>query len=275
MILPQPTEAFEWTSDPGRVLVCRPLTPFAHHLFTSRLWPLGTSSGAHAEESWADVALALGVDPRALLRAHQVHGTHAVVHRRGRPVGPVADADIIATDDPAAAAAIQTADCVPVLLVDTRTGAVTAAHAGWRGLAQRALRRAVEAMVEAFGTRESKLVAAVGPAIGACCYEVGGEVRDRFAAAGFEDWEMARWFSAEARPTARNPSLPGKHLHARDGHWFLDLWAAATDQLRGAGVREDRIFVAELCTASHPEMLCSYRRDGASAGRMAAAIRRK
>jgi YfiH family protein len=202
-----------------------------------------------------------------------VHGTGAVVHRPGRPIAPAADADIVATDDPAAAAAIQTADCVPVLLVDTRTGAVAAAHAGWRGLAQRALRRTVEAMVEAFGTRESKLVAAVGPAIGACCYEVGAEVRDRFVAGGFEEWEIARWFSAEARPTDRNPSLPGINVHGRDGHWFLDLWAAAADQLRSAGVREDRVFVAELCTASHPEIFCSYRRDGATAGRMAAAIR--
>src|SRR5712691_5126746 len=116
MILPQPTEAFEWIRDPSRALVCRPLTPFAHHIFTSRLWPLGTTSGAHAPESWTDVALALRVDPRALVRARQVHGTDAVVHRPGRPIAPAADADIIATDDPAAAAAVQTADCVPVLL---------------------------------------------------------------------------------------------------------------------------------------------------------------
>jgi hypothetical protein len=61
---------------------------------------------------------------------------------------------------------------------------------------------------------------------------------------------------------------------AREGHWVFDLWAAARDQLRAAGVREDRIFVAELCTASHPDALCSYRRDGSAAGRMAAAIRK-
>src|SRR5205823_11724397 len=115
----------------------------------------------------------------ALLRAHQVHGTNVAAHRPGHPVAPPADADIIITDDPAAAAAVQTADCVPALLVDTRTGAVAAVHAGWRGLAQRAPQRAVEAMVDAFGTRESKLVAAIGPAIGPCCYEVGGEVREQ------------------------------------------------------------------------------------------------
>src|SRR5262245_10707901 len=104
MNLPQPSEAFEWTTDRSRALVCRPLTPFARHLFTSRFWPLGTSSGTDAD-GWADVAAALDVDPRALVRARQVHGTNVVVHRPGRPIGPVADADIVETDDLAAAAA--------------------------------------------------------------------------------------------------------------------------------------------------------------------------
>ena len=95
-----------------------------------------------------------------------------------------ADADILVASGHQVVAAIQTADCVPVLIADTRTGAVAAAHAGWRGLAQRVPLAAVEAMVNGFATRESQLIAAIGPSIGACCYEVGGEVRDRFAAAG-------------------------------------------------------------------------------------------
>src|SRR5439155_23501409 len=157
-------------------------------------------------------ALALGAGAHSLVRGRQVHGVNAVVHRPGRPIAPDVEADIVATDDAAAVAAVQVADCVPVLLADTRTGAVTAIHAGWRGLAQRAPQRAVEAIVEAFGTRESKLIAAVGPGIGGCCYEVGAEVRDRFVAAGFEDWKIARWFSVEARPTDGNPPLPGKNI---------------------------------------------------------------
>jgi hypothetical protein len=99
------------------------------------------------------------------------------------------------------------------------------------------------------------------------------EVRDRFAAAGFTGWELTRWFTREARSSPTNPSMPGLNRRAPGGHWFLDMWTAARDQLRSAGVREDRIFVADLCTASHPEAFCSYRRDR-SRGRMAAAIRK-
>jgi YfiH family protein len=275
MKLPQPGDAFEWTDEFGRAaLVCRPLAPFAHHIFTSRLWPLATPAGADAAETWNGIAHAIGADGSRLLRARQVHGAAVVAHREGEAIGRPTDADILVTNDPQVAAAIQTADCVPVLIADTRTGAVAAAHAGWRGLAQRVPLAAVEAMVNEFGTRESKLIAAVGPSIGPCCYEVGGEVRDRFAAAGFDDWEMSRWFMREAQSSPTNPPMSGLHPHAREGHWFFDPWAAARDQLRAAGVREDRIFVAELCTASHPDTLCSYRRDGSSAGRMAAAIRK-
>jgi YfiH family protein len=275
MKLPQPGDAFEWTDAFGRaVLICRPLAPFAHHIFTSRLWPLATSAGANPGEVWNGIAHAVGADGARLLRARQVHGAAVVAHREGEPIGQPADADILVTNDPRVAAVIQTADCVPVLLADTRTGAVAAAHAGWRGLAQRVPLAAVEAMVREFGTRESTLIAAIGPAIGACCYEVGGEVRERFAAAGFGESELSRWFRREAQPSPVNPSMSGLHSHARADHWFLDVWSTAREQLRAAGVREDRIFAAELCTASHPDALCSYRRDGSSAGRMAAAIRR-
>ena len=274
MTWPQPGEAFQWTDALGwAALVCRPLVPFAQHIFSSRLWPLAAPAGADAEEGWNAIARALGADRSRLLRAHQVHGAAVVAHREGQAMARATDADILVSSDPQAVAAIQTADCVPILIADTRTGVVAAAHAGWRGLAQRVPLATVEVMVNEFGTRESKLIAAIGPSIGACCYEVGGEVRDRFAAAGFDDWEMTRWFSREAVSTPTNPSMAGLHPHAREGHWVFDLWAAARDQLRASGVREDRIFVAELCTASHPDALCSYRRDGSASGRMAAAIR--
>jgi YfiH family protein len=274
MILPEPSDTFAWTETPsGPALLCRPLEPFATHIFTSRLWPLGTSSDRDAEESWRDIAHALGADGPRLLRARQVHGAAVVAHREGHPIGPRADADILLSSDPRVAPAVQTADCVPILIADSRTGAVAAAHAGWRGMAARVPLVTVEALVAEFGVRESKLIAAVGPSIGACCYEVGGDVRDRFAAAGFNEWELARWFTAEPRSSPTNPSMPGLNRRARDNHWFLDMWTAARDQLRSAGVREDRIFVADLCTASHPDAFCSYRRDR-SRGRMAAAIQK-
>jgi YfiH family protein len=246
--------------------------PFARHVFTDRSWVLARpSQGDHSKE-WEEIAHALGVDAERLVRSRQVHGSTVAVHREHQPLAGRPDADIVIAEDSSAGTAIQTADCVPLLIVDTRTGAVAAAHAGWRGMADRVPVVAVEAMEKEFGSRASKLIAAVGPAIGACCYEVGEDVRDRFAAR-FSQHELGQWFSHEPRAWPANPPIPRVRAGESSGYWFLDLWAAARDQLRAAGVREDRIFIAELCTASHPSAFCSYRRDGAGAGRMAAAVR--
>jgi YfiH family protein len=268
------SDAFEWRQAvAGAALVCRPLEQVARHVFTTREWPLGSASAAGDLSSWNDVARAMDVESDGLLRVHQVHGASVVIQRAGQPMVAHADADILASDDPTVALSIQTADCVPLLVADSRTGAVAAAHAGWRGLAERVPLATVEAMGRAFGSQPPNLVVAIGPAIGPCCYEVGRNVRDRFAAEGFSDSELARWLTTEARSSATNPSMDGMRHGARDGRWFFDMWTAARDQLRSAGVREDRIFLAELCTASHAAAFCSYRREGSAAGRMAAAIR--
>jgi len=153
--------------------------------------------------------------------------------------------------------AIQTADCVPLLFADRRTGVVAAAHAGWRGLAARVPEVTVRALGEAFGSRPADLIVAVGPSISAARYEVGAEVRDQFERGGFPDDQLARWF------------LPG----TRAGHWQFDGWASARDQLAAVGVPADRIHSSDLCTAAEAGLLCSYRRDGKRAGRIAGAIR--
>ena len=128
---PEPTGGFAWVQAPaGPSLVCRSLEPVAPHLFTTRPWLLG-SAPADSEAAWQEVAAAVGVDNGRLARVHQVHGSRAVAAVPGdRP-----DADIIVSGDAGLAVAIQTADCVPLLIADTRTGVVAAAHAGWRGLA--------------------------------------------------------------------------------------------------------------------------------------------
>ena len=110
---------------------------------------------------------------------------HPAAARRPVPVSPLVAADIIAGDDASMALAIVTADCVPILIGDRRTGAVAAAHAGWRGTALRVAAAVVNAMKTSFGSRPADLVAAIGPSIGPCCYEVGGDVRERFEREGF------------------------------------------------------------------------------------------
>ena len=259
-MLPKPNDGFDWLQlDAGPALACRALEPHAAHLFTTRPWALGGADGNRAA-AWAEVASALGVEAAHLERAHQVHGASVVVHRAGEPPRPeesLADADILISNDPAKVVSIQVADCVPLLFADRRTGAVAAAHAGWRGLAARVPQAAVLALGTGFGSRPVDLVAAIGPSISGPRYEVGDEVRTRFEQNGFSPAECDRWFAPATRP----------------GHWFFDGWASARDQLAAAGVAGDRIHLAGLCTASHPDLLCSYRRDGKAAGRIAAAIR--
>src|SRR5438132_5627075 len=216
-MLPKPNDAFEWVqASAGQTLICRPLERVASHLFTTRRWPLGSTSSADRAEGWDEVADALGVDRAHLVRVHQVHAAAVRVVRRGNePSSPctaeaalLPDADIIVSNDPAQAIAIQTADCVPLLVADRRTGAVAAAHAGWRGLAARVPEVAVRWLSQEFGSRPADLLAAVGPSIGACCYEVGRDVRARFETAGFSGPRLETWFVGEPRPSDTNPSMP-------------------------------------------------------------------
>jgi len=275
--LPQPSGSFRWVQVGGRpALVCRALEGLAPHLFTTRHWPLGSSSTGDRAEAWDDLARQMRVDSARLVRVQQVHRADVAVRRQGDRIPPdPQQADIIITNDPAAALAVQAADCVPLLVADRRTGSVAAAHAGWRGLAAGVPRVAVEALGREFGSRPPDLVVAAGPSVGACCYEVGADVRRHFETAGFPVADLARWFHANPQTTPTNPSMPGLSAARRAGHWYFDGWAAIRDGLAAAGVPRDQIFVAELCTASHPGALCSYRRDGAPAGRMAGAIKGK
>ena len=141
-----------------------------------------------------------------------LYGALAIAARRCA----TSDADIIVANDPAAVLAIQTADCVPLLIADRRTGAVAAAHAGWRGMAARVPVVAVHALASTFGSRPGDLVAAIGPSISGSCYEVGGEVRERFTTAGFPAPKLERWFSPAERP----------------GHWLLRRLDLGARQLR-------------------------------------------
>jgi YfiH family protein len=257
-------------------LVCRALEPFAPHLMTTRDWRLGLRSaapGTAIDAAWQEVAAAAG---SALIRVHQVHGTGVLVRRAGDTgeIGQngLSTADAIVSNDRSFALAVQTADCVPVLLADRRTGAVAAVHAGWRGLAAGVLRIAIDVLAEEFGTRPSDLMAAAGPSIGACCYEVGADVREQFDRAAWPAATADHWFSTTPKPTARNPSMAGVPRALRAGHSYFDSAASARDQLASAGIPASQIFLADLCTASHPGTLCSYRRDGSPAGRMAAVI---
>ena len=147
---------FEWREAAGgRALVCVALEPYASHLFTTRAWRLGAAGDGDRAAAWHELAGAMGVDQAHLARAHQVHGATVIARRAGdRPAPPgeaLPHADILISDDPSFALAIQTADCVPLLIADRLTGAVAAAHAGWRGLAAGVPGATVAALGREFG----------------------------------------------------------------------------------------------------------------------------
>jgi YfiH family protein len=246
------------------------MEPHARHFFTTRHHGLSVSDSA----AWAAVASALAIDASRLVRVKQVHGSAVLVLPSAGGWSPAVEADIIVAAGGAGplALTVRAADCVPLLVVDRRRRAVAAAHAGWRGLAARVPSVTVAALGREFGSRPSDLIAAIGPSIGACCYEVGGDVRGRFASA-FGQRQIAAWFHDGPLRLPSNPRMPELPDVRRHDHWFFDGWAAARDQLVDAGLPADQVFTAHLCTASHPLILSSYRREGARAGRIAGVIR--
>jgi hypothetical protein len=188
------------------------------------------------------LARTLGLAAIPIVRSTQVHATAARRVREAPAAETVLDAgscDILVTTLPGVALVVQTADCVPVVLAGP--AAVAVAHAGWRGSAKNAAGAAVKELSR-LGVSPSRMRAWLGPSIGPCCYEVGGEVAAQFAG------EFAR--------------------RSCGGRYTLDLPAANRAQLETAGVPTENIAVHPACTRCGGERFASYRRDGAAAGRM-------
>src|SRR5713226_1154669 len=181
--------------------------------------------------------------------------------------------DALITRLPGLLLAVQTADCVPILLADVRRRVVAAVHAGWRGTLRRIVQKTVGRMRMQFGTRPEDLVAALGPAIGGCCYEVGTEVSHAFHAQ-FAD--TGEWFDElrtgdEPDPLQwLNMKPPGHQPPPRNVR--LDLRAANRSQLLEAGVSAGNISVSGLCTRCQPDLFFSYRREGPRSGSLLSVI---
>jgi YfiH family protein len=256
MTLPIIPDSFRWTGQPwGAALRCRPLEALAPHLFTTRQLALSPPD---------EQALLDEVGASSLAMLAQVHGKDVVVVRDpGRLPPRTATGDVLLSCEPHVAVAVRSADCVPMLVADRGTGAVAAVHAGWRGTSAGAAGAAVEALAREFGSRPADLVVAVGPSIGRCCYEVGSDVVDAFAAAGHARDLITRWFATPPPPRGSRERPPLR----------LDLAGANRDQLILAGVPEDQIHLSGLCSAMHLDVLTSYRAEKERAGRLMAVIR--
>ena len=186
-------------------------------------------------------------NPRVDVTLRQIHSDRVLNARSLKD--REAEGDALITDEIGKSIGVRTADCVAILLLDCQKRAIAAIHAGWRGTAARLIEHAIEDMRKSFGANPADMYAAIGPCIRGCCYEVGAEVEEQFAAF-FPDWAPAT------------------------GKRKVDLPEANRRQMQAAGLNAHRIFDCCLCTTCQTPQFFSYRREPQNPGRMVAAISR-
>ena len=223
------------------------------HAFTTRRSGQGArTNGLKLPDDWTDMAGAFGIAPEQLITVNQVHGEDIVkVERHNHREMTTVQADALITEEPGLAVGVETADCVPILLLDPKTPAVAAIHAGWRSTVKMIVKKSVIRMIEEFGSDPSTMIAAIGPAICGKCYEVDepvmGPVREAFTF-----WKEVT-------------TLRGKD------RWGLDLVKANKLELMQSGLAEGNIHSLGLCTSCRRDLFYSYRAEGRT-GRMLSAI---
>jgi len=169
-----------------------------------------------------------------LVALHQIHSDR-ILTADGTARGRIGEGDGLITNRAGILLGVRTADCPPILIVDERRRAVSAIHAGWRGAVAGIAARAVERLASEFGSRPEDLLAAIGPSIGGCCYQVGPEVASQFRGIFPERGDLDR----KSR---------------------IDLSEAIRRQLVTAGIPRERIFAGAPCTLCDPDFH-SFRRD--------------
>jgi hypothetical protein len=206
------------------------------------LW--GVRGAPEAQAARAEVAKGLGRHG-TVFGLRQAHGATIKRWRAcDEPAGQAVAADAAMTTEPRVLLAIETADCLPIFIIDPKRRFASAAHAGWKGTALGVAAIAARALID-LGSSPSDLRVALGPSIGPCCYEVGAEVR---AALPGEEWAF--------------------YKKADAGKWMFDLRLANRAQLLREGIKGARIEDAPFCTRCREDLFFSYRRDGPRAGRM-------
>jgi YfiH family protein len=185
-------------------------------------------------------------NPTAAVTLRQIHSDQ--VWNAHRLADRQREGDALFTDDVQRGIGVRTADCVPLLLLDTQSRVVAAVHAGWRGSAAAIVRGTLQKMTQDCGAEAANIYVAIGPCIRECCYEVGEEVATQFVPL-FPEWKP----------------LTGGKLH-------LDLPEANRRHLVAAGVSPDRIFDSGLCTRCNAAHFFSYRREPQNPGRMLSSI---
>ncbi|MBQ8153977.1 MAG: peptidoglycan editing factor PgeF [Prevotella sp.] len=189
------------------------------------------------------LATLLAIPDNHIIMPHQVHGTE--VRRIDGPQQEIIEGvDAVMTDVSRLCIGVSTADCIPILLYDEAHHAVCAVHAGWRGTVQRIVRVAVEAMCKTYCSVPSQMKAVIGPGISLESFEVGEEVYQQFADAGFDMTKIARMYAK----------------------WHIDLPTCNRLQLEEMGIRD--IYLSGICTFQQHQDYFSARRLGINSGRI-------
>jgi hypothetical protein len=237
-----------------------------------------TDTPEHVLENRRRFLLALGAEPLPeIVTLRQIHSS--LIRRVGRADAvrvPSWKGDGMMTGEPGILLAIQTADCIPVLVADVKKKAVAAFHAGWRGTLRRIVENGVGRMRVEFRSRPEDLIAVIGPGIGACCYAVGEEVRSEFVS---QFAYAPRLFHEVSDSDPIREKYPLLFLTARaPGHsnigpsLHLDLMEANRRQLVDAGLRPEAITVVGDCTRCQGNRYFSYRAEQGFTGRMLSVV---
>ena len=238
---------FTRSFDSFEMLLCGPLAERGVlHGFTMRVGGFGERE--RSEEDRRALEATLGLARLAWMK--QVHGK-TVLALAGEGAPPP-EADGLVTGSRGAGLAVQTADCVPLLLWAERRNVAAAVHAGWRGTLAGIASEAVRELRDSWACAPEEIHVALGPAIGLCCFEVGDEVVDAFSASG-------RDVDAITHP-------------GRRGRRHLDLVAENRAQLQREGVSEERVYASARCTVCENERFYSYRKEGSGVGRILGVI---
>jgi len=241
--------------------------PVPHCLTTraggvSRGYLASLNIGIHRGDNWNNVLKnyeilgnALGFDPQKAVLSHQTHTdtvwqVEDAHHGAGLFAPELPECDALITNTPGTALVVFTADCTPILLCDPVTGAVGAAHAGWRGTAAGIAEKTVKAMVAAYGCRPENIRAAIGPNIGVCCFQTDADVPNAMTAA----------LGDAAAPFIR----------PKDSKYYVNLKEMNALFLRRAGVQQ--IEISTECTACQPDRYWSHRIAGSDRGSQGAII---
>lgn len=264
---------FYWRESNGiRVLICGPLDDAGFvNGFSTRLGGVSQFPNNDLNLAGYDEDLAVNIEENRrrflsvfegtfdLTTAWQVHGSDIKIVRDSNDAANTEERfDSLASGLSGLLIGVKTADCVPVLIGDPKTGAFAAIHAGWRGTVNSITAKAVDALAAQFGAVPADLVCAIGPAACGRNYEIGQDVLDAF-----------------------QQNIPGSGVYftpTRPGHALVDLHAANRDQLLAKGVRTENVFIAPFCTIERTDLFFSYRVEKqryGKTGRLMSVIGRK